>query len=528
MLEWVGIFIVYTLRVNISVAAEAMKPELGWTEVQKGLVLSAFYWGYMAGQIPTIIILQQGWMKGIHVFGISVLVPSILTLLVPVASRYSYVTALLCRCVIGFVESASFPTAFYFFRKWYPENERVVMISVFMSSSYFGEIVGFLLSGVLVESLGWPSVFYVFGALGIIWYPFWFVYAYENPRDHPYMTKDEMAYITAGKYNTVADLLTADDKEAAYGAIKQSDGGNDEDDAMVAKESQNRVIFKNLNVGGEGREDSLTSGPPTSSFLDGDLVEPLMQNDDSSPMHAPSSDDPFRAQRAMSQAQKVNMNEIPWGEILSSGAVWNLLYSNFIVGWLLFTLLSEMPSYLTGKCGFTVGQAGLLSTLPFGALFLVAIGNGYWMDALRNKYGMSKWNQRFFALVLFEIGTPLCLVLCMFFDPEVGNGKWYIYALLVTGTGLVGFQTSSMGVAYLDLLPRFSPMLNTIGNTLGAAAGIIGPVVASELIVSYGVAGWNILFFITAAMSAIGVILWVFYGVSEIDDRLNTPKRVYE
>ena len=238
MLEWVGIFIVYTLRVNISVAAEAMKPELGWTEVQKGLVLSAFYWGYMAGQIPTIIILQQGWMKGIHVFGISVLVPSILTLLVPIASRYSYVTALLCRCVIGFIESASFPTAFYFFRKWYPENERVVMISVFMSSSYFGEIVGFLLSGVLVESLGWPSVFYVFGALGIIWYPFWFVYAYENPRDHPYMTKDEMAYITAGKYNTVADLLTADDKEAAYGAIKQSDGGgNDEEPYHLDRKS---------------------------------------------------------------------------------------------------------------------------------------------------------------------------------------------------------------------------------------------------------------------------------------------------
>ena len=141
---------------------------------------------------------------------------------------------------------------------------------------------------------------------------------------------------------------------------------------------------------------------------------------------------------------------------------------------------------------------------------------------------MSKWNQRFLALILFEIGTPLCLVMCMFFDPEVGNGKWYIYALLVTGTGLVGFQTSSMGVAYLDLLPRFSPMLNTIGNTLGAAAGIIGPVIASELIVLYGVAGWNILFFITAAMSAIGVILWVFYGVSEIDDRLNTPKRIYE
>lgn len=42
----------YTLRVNMSVAASKMKEEFGWSEVEKGFVLSSFYWGYTVGQIP--------------------------------------------------------------------------------------------------------------------------------------------------------------------------------------------------------------------------------------------------------------------------------------------------------------------------------------------------------------------------------------------------------------------------------------------------------------------------------------------
>ena len=53
-----GVVIVYTLRVNMSVAVSAMKDELGWTEEQKGYVLSAFYWGYAAGQLPASYLAQ--------------------------------------------------------------------------------------------------------------------------------------------------------------------------------------------------------------------------------------------------------------------------------------------------------------------------------------------------------------------------------------------------------------------------------------------------------------------------------------
>ena len=45
-------FVAYLLRMNISVAAKFMMPELGVTEIQMGWVFAAFVWGYALFQIP--------------------------------------------------------------------------------------------------------------------------------------------------------------------------------------------------------------------------------------------------------------------------------------------------------------------------------------------------------------------------------------------------------------------------------------------------------------------------------------------
>ena len=46
-LRFAAVFISYIDRTNISVAAIAMKDDLGWTETQKGIVLSSFFVGYL-------------------------------------------------------------------------------------------------------------------------------------------------------------------------------------------------------------------------------------------------------------------------------------------------------------------------------------------------------------------------------------------------------------------------------------------------------------------------------------------------
>jgi hypothetical protein len=49
-----------------------------------------------------------------------------------------------------------------------------------------------------VQIGSWPSVFYVFGFLGVIWFPYWMYFAYERPDVHPYMSQAEKEYILKG------------------------------------------------------------------------------------------------------------------------------------------------------------------------------------------------------------------------------------------------------------------------------------------------------------------------------------------
>ncbi|KFP66856.1 Vesicular glutamate transporter 3, partial [Cariama cristata] len=79
--------------------------------------------------------------------------------------------------------------------------------------SYAGAVVAMPLAGVLVQYIGWASVFYIFvkcgpywllkwnfafpakRMLGIVWYMFWLLHAYESPAAHPTITNEEKRYI---------------------------------------------------------------------------------------------------------------------------------------------------------------------------------------------------------------------------------------------------------------------------------------------------------------------------------------------
>ena len=70
LLLFAAVFISYIDRSNISVAAIAMQSELGWTETDKGKVLSAFFVGYLLMMTASGVLANRygGWL----VLGIAV------------------------------------------------------------------------------------------------------------------------------------------------------------------------------------------------------------------------------------------------------------------------------------------------------------------------------------------------------------------------------------------------------------------------------------------------------------------------
>jgi MFS family permease len=65
------------------------------------------------------------------------------------------------------------------------------------TGSLIGTVAGTALSGVLIQYTdgGWPSVFYLFGSLGVLWFIFWIFLFYNNPQSHPFISEEEKMFL---------------------------------------------------------------------------------------------------------------------------------------------------------------------------------------------------------------------------------------------------------------------------------------------------------------------------------------------
>jgi len=173
VLCFAAVFIAYLDRANISVAAIAMKEQFGWTETQKGLVLSSFFVGYLVLQVAS------GWLAnqygGRIVLGLAVLWWSLFTILTPAAAMISLPMLIAARITMGLGEAAVFPAAMNMIARWVPVTERSRAVGLLFSGLSFGTLFALPATGWLVRQYGWPSAFHLFGAVGLVWGVAWFV-----------------------------------------------------------------------------------------------------------------------------------------------------------------------------------------------------------------------------------------------------------------------------------------------------------------------------------------------------------------
>lgn len=188
-------FVCYIDRVNISVAAITMQEQFGWTDKTKGLVLSSFFLGYMLFQVPS------GWLAnrigGKFVLGLAVVWWSVFTMLTPVAAGLSLPLLLATRVAMGLGEAAMYPSAYNLFARWVPTVERSRALALLVSGIPLGTLLGLMSTGWIVKHWGWQSVFYIFGAVGVVWCVAWFTRGYNRPDQDPYMSAAELELLEA-------------------------------------------------------------------------------------------------------------------------------------------------------------------------------------------------------------------------------------------------------------------------------------------------------------------------------------------
>ena len=171
----------------MSVAIIPMARQFGWSATISGLVQSAFFYGYTLCQLPSGFL--NTVFSGARMLPIGVGLWSTATTIVPFQGS-SVVGLCASRAVVGIGEAVAPGSLTDLVASVVPITERSRSMTFVGAALYLGSLLGrtivshtfalvirvtagLLLSPVLVKSYGWPSVFYVFGGMGLVWTIWW-------------------------------------------------------------------------------------------------------------------------------------------------------------------------------------------------------------------------------------------------------------------------------------------------------------------------------------------------------------------
>ncbi|CAG2102002.1 unnamed protein product [Medioppia subpectinata] len=186
--------------------------EFDWDESTQGVILGAFFYGYLVLQVLGGRLAEIYGAKWLCAGGIAASI--VINALTPLIARSApYWLLLASRVVLGMFQAFIFPSSFALLTKWIPDHERSTFLAFPTLGANIGSIVTTALSGYLAEhgfAGGWPSVFYVAAMTASVSLLFWVFIVKSEPKDHPWISEHELNYIHS---NIAANNTSVDNKD---------------------------------------------------------------------------------------------------------------------------------------------------------------------------------------------------------------------------------------------------------------------------------------------------------------------------
>jgi MFS family permease len=180
--------ITYIDRNNVSTVASIFERDLHLSNMQIGLVYSAFAYPYLIFQII------GGWVSdrfgariGLTVCGIIWASATLLT-----GTVTSLAAVLFLRVMLGFGEGATFPMSTRAMSDWTPKEKRAFAQGITHASARLGNALTPPLVAWLIVAVTWRGSFIFLGIISLAWVVAWALYFRDDPGDHLDITSREL------------------------------------------------------------------------------------------------------------------------------------------------------------------------------------------------------------------------------------------------------------------------------------------------------------------------------------------------
>lgn len=197
---------------------------------------------------------------------------------------------------------------------------------------------------------------------------------------------------------------------------------------------------------------------------------------------------------------------LPLGKLLRAMPFWALVINHFCSNWILYVLLSWLPSYFRDVQGLNIANAGLASAAPWLSMFLMS-NLAAWVADRMIRGGVSVSMVRKIMQSTGLLGSSLFLLLTL----QAGSTTEAI--LLVCGAlGLLGLTWVGYAPNHLEIAPRHADILMGVTNTAGTLPGIIGVAVSGWLLDTTG--SYVSVFVLAAGITSVGALVWILFQKS--------------
>ncbi|XP_037799883.1 putative inorganic phosphate cotransporter [Penaeus monodon] len=203
---------------------------------------------------------------------------------------------------------------------------------------------------------------------------------------------------------------------------------------------------------------------------------------------------------------------IPWRALLTSLPVWSILLAHFGNNWGSFSLLAELPSYLHNIHHFDMKSNGMLSALPYLALWLFSLAYSAAMDRLLSSGRLSVIAVRKVSMAIASLGRALGLLALCF----VGCDSVAVIAAICVSVGLGGSVYCGFMCSHQDLAPNLAGTLMGLSLTVGSAPGFLAPLLSGVIVSGdQTLAGWRTVFIISASVYVLTGFVYISFITAE-------------
>ncbi|ELT91388.1 hypothetical protein CAPTEDRAFT_21080 [Capitella teleta] len=209
--------------------------------------------------------------------------------------------------------------------------------------------------------------------------------------------------------------------------------------------------------------------------------------------------------------QQVKGQPVPWRCILTSLPVWAIVFAHFAENWGFYTLLTELPTFLSDVMHFDVYQAGFAAAAPYLVMAIMIQIGGQIADAIRSRNLLSTTATR----KTFNCTAFLFQTLFFIISVYMTSAKAALTCISLA-VGFGGFAWSGFSVNHLDIAPQYASLLMGLSNTFATIPGMISPALTGHIAADGTKEEWRIIFYIAGVIYCCGA---VFYGIFASGER---------